>query len=108
MVTASIVLLYISYSIPIVCLLYRGRKNIPHGPFWTGKFGLFANIVLLCWTAFTVVMYSFPAIMPAEAGSEFRFPFRLATFPDLFVPPSLSWPEHRPFVKIRVNFREFR
>lgn len=70
MVTASIVLLYISYAIPITFLLFsRGRSNIPHGPFWTGAFGLFSNIVLLAWTIFTVVMYSFPPAFPVNAGN---------------------------------------
>lgn len=70
MVTACIVLLYISYAIPIVCLLIRGRNNIPHGPFWMGPIGLFANIVLLMWTCFTFIMYSFPFTMPVNAGSK--------------------------------------
>ena len=69
MVTACIVLLYVSYSIPVICLLVKGRENIDHGPFWLGKIGFIANCVLLCWTLFTVVMYSFPAVMPARAGN---------------------------------------
>ncbi|PWY86488.1 amino acid transporter [Aspergillus sclerotioniger CBS 115572] len=69
MVTACISLLYISYSIPVICLLYRGRDNIKHGPFWLGKWGLFANIVTLAWTLFCLVMYSFPASMPVTTGN---------------------------------------
>lgn len=76
MVTACIVLLYISYSIPVICLLVRGRNNVRHGPFWMGPFGLFSNIVLLLWTVFTLIMYSFPPYMPVEADSKFLpFPF---------------------------------
>ena len=75
MVTACIVLLYISYSIPVVCLLIKGRDNIKHGPFWLGPVGLFSNIVLLLWTCFTLIMYSFPPVMPVVAGSK------SATFP---------------------------
>ena len=71
MVTACIVLLYISYSVPVICLLIRGRNNIRHGPFWMGGFGFFSNIVLLAWTGFTLIMYSFPPVMPVRAGSEF-------------------------------------
>lgn len=71
MVTACIVLLYISYAIPIVCLLVRGRNNIRHGPFWLGPIGLFSNIVLLLWTVFTLVMYSFPPVFPVLAGSKY-------------------------------------
>lgn len=77
MVTACIVLLYASYVVPIVCLLYRGRNNIEHGPFWLGPFGLAANIVVLCWTLFCLVIYSFPSVYPVNTGSEFislRFP----------------------------------
>lgn len=70
MVTACIVLLYISYVIPVVCLLNRGRNNIKHGPFWLGRVGLAANIVLLLWTVFALVIYSFPAEMPVTTGSE--------------------------------------
>ncbi|KAM5443233.1 choline transporter [Microsporum ferrugineum] len=69
MVTACIVLLYVSYVIPVVCLLIKGRNNIPHGPFWLGNFGLAANIVLLAWTLFTLIMYSFPSVYPVTAGT---------------------------------------
>jgi len=69
MVTACIVLLYISYSIPVICLLVKGRNNIRHGPFWMGPFGLFSNIVLLLWTVFTLIMYSFPSYYPAKADT---------------------------------------
>ena len=70
MVTASIVLLYISYAIPVVCLLIKGRNNLPHGPFWMGPLGFFSNIVLCLWTLFTLIMYSFPVVMPVKAGSK--------------------------------------
>lgn len=69
MVTACIVLLYLSYSIPVACLLIKGRNNIKHGPFWLGPFGLFANCVLLMWTLFTLIMYSFPYAKPVLASN---------------------------------------
>jgi len=69
MVTACIVLLYISYSIPVVCLLLKGRDNIKHGPFWMGRIGFVSNCVLLIWTAFTLVMYSFPSLRPVSPGN---------------------------------------
>lgn len=69
MVTACIVLLYISYAIPVICLLIRGRNNIRHGPFWMGSIGLLSNIVLLMWTAFTLIMYSFPSVRPVLPGN---------------------------------------
>ncbi|KAF2689498.1 choline transport protein [Lentithecium fluviatile CBS 122367] len=64
MITACIVLLYLSYSIPVICLLVKGRANIKPGPFWLGPIGLVANIVTLLWTLFTLVMYSFPFAKP--------------------------------------------
>ncbi|KAF2116716.1 choline transport protein-like protein [Lophiotrema nucula] len=69
MITACIVLLYVSYAIPIVCLLIKGRNNINHGPFWLGPIGLVSNIVLLMWTVFTLVMYSFPYAKPVQASN---------------------------------------
>ncbi|KAF2115006.1 amino acid/polyamine transporter I [Lophiotrema nucula] len=68
-ITGCIVLPYVSYAIPVICLLVRGRDKIRPGPFWLGKYGYIANFVLLGWTLFTVVMYSLPAYMPAEADS---------------------------------------
>ena len=69
LVTASVVFLYISYAVPVLCLLHYGRNNLKHGPFYMGKFGLFSNIVLLAWTLFTVIMYSFPAVRPVMASN---------------------------------------
>jgi choline transport protein len=69
MITACIVLLYLSYAIPVICLLIRGRSNIKHGPFWLGPIGLFSNIVLLVWTLFTLIMYSFPYAKPVAASN---------------------------------------
>ncbi|KAF3174332.1 hypothetical protein TWF788_008710 [Orbilia oligospora] len=70
MITACIVLLYISYSIPIALLLFvKGRSNLKTGPFWMGAFGLISNYVVLFWTAFTFVLYSFPYYYPVTAGS---------------------------------------
>lgn len=70
MVTATITLLYLSYAIPVICLLVKGRNNIKHGPFWLGKIGLVSNCILLAWTLFTFVMYSFPAYRPVVPTSK--------------------------------------
>ncbi|EUC34808.1 hypothetical protein COCCADRAFT_35627 [Bipolaris zeicola 26-R-13] len=69
MIAACIVLLYLSYAIPVICLLLRGRNNIDHGPFWLGPWGAVANVVLLVWTLFTLVMYSFPYAKPVKPGN---------------------------------------
>lgn len=90
MVTACIELLYFSYCIPVVCLLIKGRNNIKHGPFWLGNWGLIANIVLLSWTAFTTIIYSFPYTMPVTAGSKFS----LKSVHN-YVSVNLTCPSHR-------------
>ncbi|KAI1608356.1 amino acid/polyamine transporter I [Exophiala viscosa] len=68
-ISACIVLPYISYCIPTALLLLKGRENIRHGPFWLGKVGLVSNIILLCFTVFAIIMYSFPTVMPVEADN---------------------------------------
>jgi len=70
MLSGCIVLLYISYSIPVFLLLFvKGRNNLIKGPFWMGTLGLISNVVLLLWTAFTFVLYAFPYSYPATAGN---------------------------------------
>lgn len=69
MVIGCILFLLLSYAVPVICLLIKGRDNIEHGPFWLGKLGLVCNWVLLLWTLFGTVFYSFPAVMPVSAGS---------------------------------------
>lgn len=63
MATACVVLLYASYSIPVVCLLMRGRSKVDHGPFWLGKLGLACNIALLAWFLFTLVVSPFGSLL---------------------------------------------
>ena len=69
MVTGCITFLLLSYLVPTLCLLFRGRNNIRHGPFWLGGFGLFANIVTCFWAIFALVFYSFPTFMPVTGGT---------------------------------------
>ena len=97
MVTACIVLLYISYAIPVTCLLIRGRDSIPHGPFWLGPIGLVANIVLLAWTLFTLIMYSFPYAMPVAADN---MNYISAVYGVILVIIFTDW-----FVRGRKNYR---
>ncbi|KAK6454704.1 amino acid permease-domain-containing protein [Scheffersomyces xylosifermentans] len=69
MVIGCIIFLLLSYSVPTIFLLMKGRDNIKHGPFWMGKIGYFSNIVVILWTVFTTVFYSFPPVMPVTAGN---------------------------------------
>ncbi|EMT72227.1 Choline transport protein [Fusarium odoratissimum] len=69
MIIACIVFPNLSYAVPILSLLYHGRTNLIHGPFWLGRLGLVCNIVALLWIIFTLVFYSFPAVMPVSTGN---------------------------------------
>ncbi|RLV93690.1 Choline transport protein [Spathaspora sp. JA1] len=68
MIVGTITLILGSYLVFCFCLLYRGRDNIKHGPFWCGKFGLFCNIVVICYGIFAFVFFSFPSTMPVTAS----------------------------------------
>ncbi|KAG7191734.1 choline transporter [Scheffersomyces spartinae] len=69
MVVGCIIFLLLSYLIPTVCLLIKGRNNIPHGPFWCGTVGLISNCVLIFWAIFATVFYSLPAVMPVTQNN---------------------------------------
>ena len=97
MITACIVLLYLSYAIPVVCLLLRGRSTLKHGPFWMGSFGLFANFVTLAWTLFTLIMYSFPYVMPVAAGT---MNYVSAVYAVVVIIIAVDW-----FIRGRKSFR---
>jgi choline transport protein len=69
LVIGCIIFLLLSYSVPVIFLLIKGRDNIKHGPFWMGKIGLVSNYVLVFWTCFATVFYSLPPVMPVSAGN---------------------------------------
>ncbi|KAK7415673.1 hypothetical protein QQX98_005705 [Neonectria punicea] len=69
LIATGILLQYISYSIPVILVLSRGRSNFQHGHFWYPKLGLVANIVMLAWTVVALVFYCFPYYLPAVADS---------------------------------------
>lgn len=59
-VATAIILSYVSFSIPTVCLLLRGRKMNEQRWLKLGNFGWFANIATVAWTAFSGIMWLFP------------------------------------------------
>ncbi|ABN64781.2 predicted protein [Scheffersomyces stipitis CBS 6054] len=69
MVVGCITFLLLSYLVPTISLLYRGRDNIKHGPFWLGKFGMFCNYVTIAWSIFACIFFSFPSFMPVTANT---------------------------------------
>lgn len=69
LVAAGILFQYISYAIPLVLLLIRGRSKFEYGPFWYPRLGLLANIVFLCWAPVALVLYCFPFALPVETSN---------------------------------------
>ena len=68
LITGCIAFLLLSYVVPVICLLMKRRK-IKHGPFWLGWFGWFSNIVLIGWTIFSLVFFSFPPQQPVTRNN---------------------------------------
>lgn len=69
MVVGTITFLLLSYAIPVVCLLLKGRDNIHHGPFYLGFLGMISNYVTVAWALFALVFYSLPFTLPAAADT---------------------------------------
>lgn len=63
-VGAALHLQNLSYSICVICLFIHGRSNLAHGPFWFPKLGAFCQCVVIFWTLYSLVMYSFPPAYP--------------------------------------------
>ncbi|XXG96826.1 hypothetical protein Hte_003117 [Hypoxylon texense] len=68
LIATGILLQYTSYSIPTLLVIWQGRKNFRHGPFWYPRLGLLANVVMLAWTVVAFVFYCFPAYANAPAS----------------------------------------
>ena len=62
----------ISFSFPAALLMWRRRdpKYLPrHSALNLGRFGWVANALVVGWTAFALVIWSFPVTRPVTAGS---------------------------------------
>ena len=59
------VTLQVSYCIPILCVVCRGRSILPERPnFDLGKWGYAVNIISLLWSIIVVLFYVFPQFVP--------------------------------------------
>lgn len=74
--SASVVLLQISYAIPVILLLCRGRSTLDSvcfhvGPrhFNLGKFGYVINLWAIFFAVFTTIFFVFPAELPVSSSS---------------------------------------
>ncbi|KAG6212221.1 hypothetical protein E4U35_008175 [Claviceps purpurea] len=68
LIATGVLLLYFSYSIPVILVLFRGRSTFRHGPFWFPVLGYISNVVMLAWTVVAAIFYCFPyhSVVQAE------------------------------------------
>ena len=62
----------ISFAFPAALLMWRRRdpKYLPKkSPFNLGKFGWLVNTIVIGWTVFALVIFSFPIAQPVRPGS---------------------------------------
>ncbi|KAF2157267.1 choline transport protein [Myriangium duriaei CBS 260.36] len=64
LVGSFIVLTSVSYVLAILPHLLTGRKNVPQGPFWMGKYGYVVNALSVIFIVFFDIMFCFPYAMP--------------------------------------------
>ncbi|KAJ6178566.1 hypothetical protein N7519_009027 [Penicillium mononematosum] len=96
-VSASVVLLGISYGMPIAVNCCRGRRMLPERSFVLPEIlGWTLNIVSLIYIALTTVLFLFPPELPAT-GSNMNY--CVAAFGIVFVISVIQW-----FVDGRKNF----
>lgn len=61
---------FISYMIPIICLLVRGRSTLPKKRYFNlGRLGPIINMVSVAWTAMVSVFLCFPTYHPVTSTS---------------------------------------
>ncbi|RJE19499.1 Gaba permease [Aspergillus sclerotialis] len=88
-VSASVVLLDISYGIPIAINFVRGRRMLPERAFVLPSFiGWFANTVGLAYIILTTVLFLFPPELPAT-GSNMNY--CVAAFGIILIISTFQW-----------------
>ncbi|KAI9048048.1 hypothetical protein LZ554_007845 [Drepanopeziza brunnea f. sp. 'monogermtubi'] len=61
--------LSVSYGIPILVSLLRGRRAVRNSSFSLGKFGFFINAATICWIALAIVLFCMPTAIPVTGTS---------------------------------------
>ncbi|KAG6083628.1 hypothetical protein E4U15_001900 [Claviceps sp. LM218 group G6] len=60
----GVICLTASYACPIAINLFAGRKAVQNAKFPLGKFGYFANIVSVAWSALALPLFCMPSTIP--------------------------------------------
>lgn len=61
--------LSISYGLPILISLLRGRQDVKRSSFSLGSFGYIINVISICWILLAVVLFSMPYTLPVTPSS---------------------------------------
>lgn len=61
--------LNMSYGLPILISVLRGRKLIKHSSYSLSRFGLVINIGTICWISFAFVLFCMPVSLPVNAST---------------------------------------
>ncbi|MCJ1328887.1 hypothetical protein MMC10_005564 [Thelotrema lepadinum] len=69
LVGSFIILTTTSYALAIGPHLLTGRKNIPRGPFWLGKFGFAINGIAVTLIIFFNIFFCFPYAYPTTVST---------------------------------------
>ncbi|KAK6829464.1 amino acid permease family protein [Apiospora arundinis] len=70
--SVSTIALTISYAMPILLLLFKGRDTLPPGPFRLGRFGAACNWISVIYCAITTIFFFFPT-SPNPAPSDMNW-----------------------------------
>ena len=60
---------YVSYAMPLLARIlawYTGSKQILHGPFTLGRYGVWMNMLGFLFLLFTSITFNFPTIAPVD------------------------------------------
>jgi len=60
----GVICLTLSYAIPILVSLIRGRSQVREGQFHLKGLGVFCNVVALAWSALAIPLFSMPTTLP--------------------------------------------
>ncbi|GAB1198893.1 hypothetical protein APSETT444_008223 [Aspergillus pseudonomiae] len=88
-ISSSVVMLDISYGIPIAVNCLRGRTMLPERTFvLPNTLGWIANIIALTYISLTTVLFLFPPVLPATGSS---MNYCVAAFGIILVISTFQW-----------------
>ena len=68
-VGVAVICLGASYAMPIAISLMNSRRDMEDAPFNLGRWGWFLNMWAVAWTAFEIVLFSMPAVIPVTSST---------------------------------------